>query len=177
MNWDCRQAPAIPMDKRQQDRRSIFCSLKDAFRGIWCSVKSERNIRFHFIVMAYVLFVAFSIKLSRAEIAVLFLTIGSVLSAEMLNTAVEKHCDFNQKKHCGPIRNVKDIAAGAVLIAAVIAVLVGVIIFWRDSFWAFLFSVLMNPLQFVLLLLSFVVAYFFISWGPVKIAQKWLNKE
>ncbi len=153
-------------------KRSVFRSLKDAFRGIWCSVKSERNMRIHLTAAAYVWFTAFSVDLNRAEKAVLAVIIGLVIAAEMLNTAIEKHCDFNQKNYCGPIRNVKDIAAGAVLVTAIAAVLAGVFLFWRDSFWRFLFSFIQIPVKGMITAGTLVVAWFFIFWGPVKIKEK-----
>ncbi|WP_159459715.1 diacylglycerol kinase family protein [Scatolibacter rhodanostii] len=160
------------MDKQSLVKRSVLRSFKDAFRGIWCTVKSERNMRIHLTSASYVLFAAFSLKLTRMEIAVLMMTIGVVISAEMLNTAIEKHCDFNQKNYCGPIRDVKDIAAGAVLMTAITAVFVGVMILWRESLWVFLWSFVQYPVKGILLLVSLVIAWFFIFWGPLKIGDK-----
>lgn len=160
------------MNKQPPPKRTVVRSLQDALRGIWCSLRSERNMRIHLTATLYVAFAAYSLRLSRIETALLALTIGMVISAEALNTAIEKHCDFNQKHYCGPIRNVKDIAAGGVLVAALAAIAVGIAIFWRPVLWQWLLSFVRVPHRGILLLLSFAVVWFFIFWGPDKIAEK-----
>ena len=76
-------------------------------------------MRIHLTACAFVLYFASQLSLSRGEMACLLLAIGMVMSAELLNTAVEKLCDFNQKSQNRYIRVIKDMAAGAVLLAAV----------------------------------------------------------
>ena len=67
--------------------------------------------------------------------ACLLLAIGSVVTAETLNTSVEKLCDFTQKHTNHLIRVIKDMAAGAVLICAVFAALVGIVVLFRPELW------------------------------------------
>ena len=83
-------------------------------------------MRIHLVMAVYVLFFASQLSLSRGELACLVLAIGAVMTAEALNTAVEKLCDFAQKNQNRYIRFVKDVAAGAVLLSAVGALLAGV---------------------------------------------------
>ncbi len=102
-----------------------------AGRGIALAAR-ERNFRFHLCVMAFVIFFAAKFyDFSRGEWAALLLTCGAVLSLEAANTAIERLCDKLSLEQDPQIGAVKDIAAGAVLISAIIAVSVGVCLF-RD---------------------------------------------
>lgn len=106
--------------------KSFFC----AFRGIVYCVRHERNLRFHLVAAAYVLYFSTFYGFSRAEYAVLALVCAFVISAELINTALEVVIDkisprFNVFAMVG-----KDIAAGAVLVSAIAALIVGMILFW-----------------------------------------------
>ncbi len=101
-----------------------------AGRGIALAAR-ERNFRFHLCAMAFVIFFAAKFyELPRGEWAALLLTCGAVLSLEAANTAVERLCDKVSPEKDPKIGAVKDIAAGAVLISAIIAAAVGVCLFW-----------------------------------------------
>ena len=73
-------------------------------------------MRIHLVACAYVLFFASQLSLSRGEMACLLLAIGGVMTAETLNTALEKLCDFAQKNLNRYIRVIKDMAAGFVFL-------------------------------------------------------------
>lgn len=126
---------------------------------------------------AYALFLAFALKLQRGEIAVLCITIAGVVSSEMLNTAIEKICDFTQKNFSRQIRIIKDIAAGGVLVAAISAVAVGIFLFLRPALWEFILAVLFTPVYLIVGLLTLAVSWFFIFWGPEKIGKKLFRKH
>lgn len=134
-------------------------------------------MRVHLTACCYVLFFAFRLSLTRGEIACLVLTIGAVMSAEAMNTAVEKLCDFIQK-HLNPhIRVVKDVAAGAVLLCALAAVLVGAVIFLRPELWQAALEICSDPLSLALFLLSLAAALIFVFIGPVKICGFFRRKK
>ncbi len=154
----------------KSERRTVLQSFRDAFRGIWDCVKSERNMRIHLTACCYVMFFAFRMGLTRGEKAVLLLTIGAVMGAEAMNTAVEKLCDFIQPKQNTRIRFVKDVAAGAVALTALAAVGVGLAVFLRPELWQTLRELLTSPLSAVLLALSVAAALAFILLGPSRIA-------
>ena len=87
----------------------------------------ERNFRFHICAAAFVLFFASCFyELTRAEWAVLLLTIGLVPALETVNTSIERLADKVSSQQDDNIRRCKDCAAGAVLIASFSAVAVGV---------------------------------------------------
>lgn len=116
-------------------RRSLLESFRDAFRGAWLCLCSERNMRIHAAACGYVLFFAFKIGLHGGELAALLLSMGLVTGAETMNTAVERLCDFVSKERRPEIGRVKDLAAGAVLLCAIFAALTGGAVLLRPELW------------------------------------------
>jgi diacylglycerol kinase (ATP) len=108
---------------------SILESFNFAFEGIIHVLRTQRNMRIHFLVAAVVLVIAFAAGVSKLELIALLLAIAFVLIAEMINTAVEGAIDVATTSFDPMAKLAKDIAAGAVLIATVNAVAIGYIIF------------------------------------------------
>lgn len=157
--------------KNKGGRRTLLDSFCDAFRGVWDCVKSERNMRVHLAACCYVLFFAVRMNLDRGEFACLFLAIGSVMAAETMNTAVEKLCDFEEKRFSPQIRVIKDLAAGAVVLTALAAAGVGLAVFLRPELLQTVKGLFSDPPAAVLFLLSAVLAVAFILAGPGKIGE------
>lgn len=107
----------------------FFKSFGYALKGIRFTFKEEQNFRMHILLGAIVLVVAIILKVSKAEFALLIICIGFVLVAELLNTSVEKLCDFTAPQFDEKIKIIKDISAGAVLIASFVSAIIGTIIF------------------------------------------------
>ena len=123
-----------------------------AARGVWYCIRHERNFRIHLGIAAYVLAFAPYFSLSRAEWAVLLLTFAAVISAELFNTAVERLCDKVCLKKDELIKLCKDCAAGAVLVCAIFAVIIGIVLFWDVERFALIGEYfLAEPVRFVLL--------------------------
>ena len=130
-----------------------------AGRGIVLAVR-ERNFRFHLCAMAFVIFFAAKFyDFSRGEWAALLLTCGAVLSLEAVNTAIERLCDKLSPKQDPKIGAVKDIAAGAVLISAIIAVAVGVCLFRDVEQLAEIARFFLNPARLAGLVLAIAGAW------------------
>ena len=129
-------------------------------------------MRIHVVMCVYVLFFASQLSLSRGEMAALVLAISGVMTAEALNTALEKFCDFTQKSRNRYIGLVKDLAAGAVLLSAIGALLVGVIVLFRTELWQLLWDILTDPLRLTVLLFSLGVGVWFIFWGPAWVEEQ-----
>jgi len=110
-------------------RRPLRASFLDAFAGIALALRTQRNMRIHFVAAVLVLLSALLLRVAAAEAAFLLTAIGFVLVAEMFNTAVEKSVDLATDDYNPLAAAAKNIAAGAVLIAAVNAVIVGWLIF------------------------------------------------
>ena len=104
-------------------------SFRFAFAGIGYALRTQRNARVHVVIACLVIAAGIYFRISAVEWAVLALTIGFVFSAEMLNTVAELAVDL-LTQHYHPMAKVaKDVGAGAVLVAAIAAVGVGVAIF------------------------------------------------
>jgi len=97
--------------------------------GIWHLLKTEHNAWIHLATTVLVAAGSLYFSVSRLEMALLFFAIALVWVAEMLNTCIEKTLDFITQKRCEEIRRIKDIAAGAVLLAAFSALVIGALVF------------------------------------------------
>ena len=118
--------------------KGFLRSFVYAFRGIKYMSQNERNFRFHITFMAYmfgILSLSDWFTISRVEYAVLILTCGSVISAEVFNTALENTVNLAKEEHSEYGRISKDTAAGAVLVNAIFAVitLLGGLIYGKEA--------------------------------------------
>lgn len=117
--------------------KSFNSSFKNARKGMRLVLKSERNIRIHMVIAAIVLILAFLFGFKPLEVCVLLLTIGLVIVSEMLNTAIEFALDsIFRNKYSVMVGMAKDISAGAVMVASVISVIIGIILFGQAMFRA-----------------------------------------
>jgi diacylglycerol kinase (ATP) len=104
-------------------------SFNFAFEGIIHVLRTQRNMRIHFLAAVVVLVAAVATGVSRLELIALLLATAFVLIAEMINTAIEGAVDVSTTSFDPNAKLAKDIAAGAVLIATVNAVAVGYLVF------------------------------------------------
>lgn len=116
-------------------KRTLLHSLNDATAGFLHVIRVERNMRLHFLFGFFVLLCAIVLGVSRTEWMILCCVISAVLAAEMINTAIEDALDVLHRAHHPSIRIVKDMLAGAVLVLALNAVIVGFMIFSRRWLW------------------------------------------
>lgn len=111
--------------------KSLHDSFNYAIDGIIYTIKTQRNMKVHVLISMLVLLLAMILNVSRSELLVLLLTIGFVLSAETFNTAIEELVNLVTPEYHPLARIVKNVSAGAVLVAAVISMGVGYIIFFE----------------------------------------------
>ncbi|WP_437194397.1 diacylglycerol kinase family protein [Planctomicrobium sp. SH527] len=102
--------------------RSLFFAL----RGLVEALREQRNIRVHLVTTIAVCTAAFILRLDAITCTILLLCIGLVVSTELLNTALETVVDLVSPEHHELARKAKDIAAGAVLFASLIAICIGI---------------------------------------------------
>lgn len=117
------------MDKAKFSTRARCRSFGYAFKGIRLLFAREHNAWIHIVVAVCVVAGGFWLRVSAGEWAVLVFAIGIVLAAEGFNSAIECLADRLHPERDHKIGEVKDIAAGAVLITAVAAAVVGLIVF------------------------------------------------
>jgi len=141
-------------------------SFKYAFRGIFETVRSERNMRVHLCFALYVVTAGFVTQLTAPEWAAVLVCIGAVTALECFNTALERLCDTLCPEKNEGIRRAKDAAAGAVLCAALASAAVGADIFFRaDRFAAALGFFKNNTVIAVLIILALIPLCFFVRGG------------
>ncbi len=104
-------------------------SFKYAFQGIFLMFREEHNSRIHAIVALLVVFAGFYFGISKLEWIAVILAIGLVFSMELLNSSIENIADFISPEYHNSIKKVKDLGAGAVLISAIAAAIIGILIF------------------------------------------------
>ncbi|MCC7543250.1 diacylglycerol kinase family protein [bacterium] len=106
-----------------------FVSFRNAWKGLRVVVSRERNARFHILIGALTLGVSLTLRISLPEMALVLAMITLVFFAEVVNTAVERTLDLIVTENNQVVKLVKDMMAGAVLVTAVGAVLVGLCVF------------------------------------------------
>jgi diacylglycerol kinase (ATP) len=111
---------------------SLLESFNHAFEGIIHVLRTQRNMRIHFVIAVGVLVAALAFDVSKIELIALLLAIAFVLIAEMINSAVEAAVDVASTSFDPLAKLAKDIAAGAVLIAAINAIAIGYLVFSGD---------------------------------------------
>ncbi len=118
--------------------RNLFKLYKDsvihAVEGILFVAKGERNFRIQLAVGILVILTGVVVKLSRDEWLLVIIMVGLVLVLELINSALEKLLDIIRPRLHQQVKIVKDILAAAVLLASLLAVIEGIIIFWPYFF-------------------------------------------
>lgn len=100
-----------------------------AYSGLVVFFRHEKNGRILLVVAVLVVLLGLSLSVSAWEWMVLLACIGSVLSFEMINSAIEKLCNLVHPKYHPAVKVIKDISAGAVLWLSVFSAIIGVIVF------------------------------------------------
>ena len=108
---------------------TVLDSFNYAFEGIIHVLRTQRNLRIHFAIAFAVLVLALVVNVTKLELIALLVSVAFVLIAEMLNTALEAAIDIATTSFDPMAKLAKDIAAGAVLIAAANAIVVGYLVF------------------------------------------------
>lgn len=114
---------------RNSSINTFLGSFIPAFKGLSVAFKSERNLRLHVIVAILVTIISFVLRISITEWLIILIFFAIVIALELINTAIEKLSDVVQPERDDRIRIIKDISAGAVLWAAIIAIIAGFLIF------------------------------------------------
>lgn len=102
--------------------------LKHAFRGVFLMFRSERNFKIQFLLFIILCITCQILEISPIEWAILLTLSAVVFSLEVINSAIEKTCDSITEEYSSNIKDIKDISAAAVLIAAVFSAIIALII-------------------------------------------------
>ncbi len=140
-------------------RRNLLSSFKYAFEGMSHALKSQRNMKIHFVTAGTVVAVSLILKLEVDEFLWIFLAITLVLVSEIFNSFFEEFLDFVSPQYHEAVKHMKDMAAGSVLTAAIFAVTVAIIIFGKR--FGFNLSVYASIVLFAYLFFVFFISVFF----------------
>lgn len=107
----------------------MYRSFGYAFAGIFNTIRTERNIKIHLLAAALVTLFGVLLRISVTEWFICLLLFALVISLELVNTSVEACVDLVTREKQPLAKKAKDAAAGAVLFAAIIAAIIGCVIF------------------------------------------------
>lgn len=117
--------PDLNRDLSWQVAANLFTSFRYAWAGLSYAFHTQRNFRVHLVVGTAAIALSLFLRLDRVEVTIVGLTIGAVLTMELLNTAIESVVDLAVKQNYHDLAKIaKDCAAGAVLVSSLAAVLV-----------------------------------------------------
>lgn len=108
----------------------IFTSFNNSIEGVIYVLKTQRNMRIHFMAAVFVLIAGFLLNVTQSEFILLGFAITLVLAVEMINTAAELVVNIIKDSYHPVVRIIKDILAGAVLITSANAIVVGYLILY-----------------------------------------------
>jgi undecaprenol kinase len=117
------------MGWRDSRMQNFMKSFRYAFEGIIHAVKTERNFKFHLIAAVIVITTGLLSDLTYTEWFIVLVLIGGVLSLELLNSAIERVVNLVTMERMPLAKQAKDLAAGAVLIFAIMSAIIGLLIF------------------------------------------------
>ena len=114
---------------KMEKKDPLYRSFGYAFQGIFTCVRKERNMKIHCVAAVLVVIAGVILKISAIEWCICMVLFGLVMALEQVNTAVEAVVDMVTEEYHPLAKVAKDTAAGAVLIAAIMAAIAGCIIF------------------------------------------------
>ena len=100
-----------------------------AFRGLWYALRTQRNARVHVSIAILAILVGIVLRISAVEFAMVFVAITGVFLAEMFNTVFGLCVDLASPDYHPLAKIAKDVAAGAVLLSAMLSIVIGVFVF------------------------------------------------
>lgn len=118
------------MSKEKQSwNKSRIEALQNAFKGFIYAFKNEINLKIEVVISIIAIILAVILKITPLEFVIVIFSIGLVILAELLNTALEIITDISSLNYNNKIRRVKDISAAIVVITAVMAAVAGYVIY------------------------------------------------
>lgn len=111
------------------NNKSLSSSFKNAFHGLKYVYTTQRNAKIHLGMTLLVIAISFLFKISPSEWLAILIAIGLVWSSECFNTSLEKLIDLVSPEYNELARVSKDTAAAGVLVVAIVAVLIGLVVF------------------------------------------------
>jgi diacylglycerol kinase len=118
-----------PGPPQQSAWAKFIAGFGHAFRGLWYALRTQRNARVHVSVAILAILLGIVLRISAVEFAMVFVAIAGVFLAEMFNTVFELCVDLASPDYHPLAKIAKDVAAGAVLLSAMLSIVIGVFVF------------------------------------------------
>ena len=109
--------------------KKIRNSFKYAIEGIWTSFKTERNMKIHIFIMILVIIAGIILKINKSEWIICIILFAIVIGSELFNTSIETIVDMVMPEKNEKAKIAKDVSAGAGLVVAIGAAIIGLVIF------------------------------------------------
>ncbi len=129
--------------KQKSEWEKFIAGFGYAFQGLWYALRTQRNIRVHLAVALIIIIASIILRISAVEFAMIFVAITGVFIAEMFNTVMELCIDLASPEYHPLAKIAKDVAAGAVLLNAILSVIIGLFVL-GPHLWTFIFSYLLK---------------------------------
>ena len=110
--------------------KRLFSSFHYAFKGLFKTIKEEQNLQIQIFFLLIVIILGFLFNITKIEWCVLLIVSSLVILMEITNSATERVTDVLKPRINSYVKEIKDIMAAAVMISSILAVVVGIIIFW-----------------------------------------------
>ena len=122
--------PTVQANKQSFSYKDRLYSFRYAYRGISFMLRTQHNAWIHLVLTITVCLSGWWLEVSATDWRWLIIAIVAVWAAEAINTAIENLCDVVSPKFHPGVAKAKDVAAGAVLICAIGAAIIGLLTFW-----------------------------------------------
>lgn len=117
------------MSLKSKDKRTFKGSVKNCLDGISYVTKNEKNFKREIALGIIALILSYILKIDKIEFIIILTMICLVLTAEIINTAIERAVDLVTKEYHELARIAKDVSAGSVLVTSIFSLIIGIIIF------------------------------------------------
>lgn len=115
----------------------FIASFVYAFRGLWYALRTQRNAKIHVTIAILAILMGIALRISTVEFAMVFVAITEVFIAELFNTVFEMCIDLASPEYHPLAKVAKDMAAGGVLLSAMLSIVIGLLVF-GPHLWALL---------------------------------------
>jgi diacylglycerol kinase len=119
----------VPASHSPPPRATFLRSFVYAWNGLWHAMRTQRNARIHGFIATLAIILGLVLHISPVEFAMVFVAITGVFISEMFNTVAEACVDLATQEYHPMARIAKDVAAGAVLLNAMLSVVIGLLVF------------------------------------------------
>jgi diacylglycerol kinase len=119
----------VPPQQQKSEWAKFIAGFGYAFAGLWYALRTQRNVRVQVAIAILAIVLGIVLRISAVEFAMIFVAITGVFIAEMFNTVFEICVDLAAPEYHPLAKIAKDVAAGAVLLSAMLAVVIGLFVF------------------------------------------------